>query len=821
MFRPIVRRSAWRFRRASFVGAAATLLALATAPSLRAQVPLIMPGQFGDRLDGAPTQLPPELETARAFDQALQRASDAFAGGQWGDGLDVLVEATQRDVGRLASADATPAAEDSEKSNRPQLSIHVEDAANRFLSRVAQAAPPLLEEYRRRYEPIAATYLREAIESRDETKLNEVYRRWFLTRAAESALAEAAAWALERGDFALARARLERLHPLTRVPPSPPAWSAAAEGFPLWLALRSVDLSDPARQADAKAWLSKNPVTFDGWFVPDAEVDVPTLKAQLAWISVLEGNFERAEVELASLRLAHPGATGELAGQTGELAEIVAGELARARASRTQAPSRDAAPFGELADAPQWRLPVPQVVTFSSSGSGQKHFWVGERAEALLPYFPVVWRDGLFWTEPSSIRAVELETGTPLWSGFGAELPPPDKIGSIYQRPTDRQTWMNFAASAFGVPRFTMTVAGDLLFTRMGGPRTRIGNSFRSNAVDEESLLVAMDLAAQGRLLAGFPIAAEVPRRLWEGSPVIEGDRLYAAYRVAEPNDRRSRIGIACLELSTGATLWQRLVSSGGWEAESPPSIASHVRPLLSEGKVLVDTGQGTLACLDAATGEPIWSTVYPYDDRAMRGYPEASREFPPSYRDLSRGLVRRGVWYAAPQENDRIFAIEIHTGKLLWESDSLVGEFAVSHLLGFAEGALIASGRGLIWLDEVDGGWRGQWPEPGQQVPPGYGRALLVGKEILFPTDQELIVFDQATEPAGKFRRAVVKRRISLGDRGVTGGNLVYAPPFLVIAGSDEIVAFRVQPPDDPPALSAAAPPGVDTFAVPSLPAP
>jgi outer membrane protein assembly factor BamB len=446
---------------------------------------------------------------------------------------------------------------------------------------------------------------------------------------------------------------------------------------------------------------------------------------------------------------------------------------------------------------------VPQVVTFSPSVSGQKYFWVGERAEALLPYFPAVWRDGLFWSEPSAIRAVELETGTPLWPAFGAELPPPDKLGAIYQRPTDRQTWTNFAASAYGVPRFTATIAGDLLFTRMGGPRTRIGSDFRSGAVDEESVFVGLDLAAQGRLLAGFPIASEAPRKLWEGSPVVDGDRLYAAYRVAEANDRRSRIGIACLELSTGATLWQRLVSSGGWEAESPPSIASHVRPLLSEGKILVDTGQGTLFCLDAATGEPVWSTVYPYDDRAMRGYPEASREFPPSYRDLARGVVRRGVWYAAPQENDRVFAIEIHTGRLLWESDPLVDEFACSHLLGFAKGALIASGRGLVWLDEIDGSWRGHRPEPGQQVSPGYGRALLVGEEILFPTEQELLVFDQATEPAGSFRRAVLKRRLSLADRGATGGNLVYAAPFLVIAGSDEIVAFRVQPSGDAPALS------------------
>ncbi|HEV7282710.1 MAG TPA: PQQ-binding-like beta-propeller repeat protein [Pirellulaceae bacterium] len=820
MFSSLVRRTASRRRCASVAASTAVVLALAAGVPVRGQAPLFIPGPFGQRVETAPSRLPPELDSARAFDQALQRASDAFAGGQWGDGLDVLVEATQRDVNRLAPADAAIAAEERD-DERPQLFLHAEEAANRFLSRVAQAAPPLLEEYRRRYEPIAAVHLEEAVRTRDEAKLTQVYRRWFLTRAAETALTEAAAWALERGDFALGRSRLERLHPLTRVPPSPPVWSAAAAGYPLWIALRGVDLSDPARQAEAKAWLSQKPEAFDGWFFPDAKVDVASLKAKLAWISLLEGNLERAQVELAALRLAHPGAQGELAGQAGDVAELLAKELERAQASPDQSPPPRDLPFGHLAETPQWRLPVPQVVTLPASASGRRYFWVGERAEALLPYFPIAWRDGLFWVEPASIRAVELETGTPLWSGFGKELPPPDKIGAIYQRPTDRQTWTNLAASSFGVPRFTATIENDLLVARMGGPRTRIGNDFRSGAVDEESVFVGMDLAAQGRLLAGFPIPSGEPRRLWEGSPVVEGDRMIAAYRVAEPNDRRSRIGIACLELSTGATLWQRLVSSGGWEAESPPSIASHVRPLLAEGKVLVDTGQGTLACLDAATGEPIWSIVYPYDDRSMRGYPEASREFPPAYRDLARGLVRRGVWYAAPQENDRIFAIEIHTGKLLWESDPLIDEFAISHLLGFADGWLIASGRGLVWLDEVDGSWRGQWPEPGQQVPPGHGRGLLVGTEILFPTEQDLLVFDQATEPAGAFRRPALKRRISLADRGVTGGNLVYAAPFLVIAGSDEIVAFRVQPPGEPPSLSAAGPPSNDATAVSPLPAP
>ena len=68
---------------------------------------------------------------------------------------------------------------------------------------------------------------------------------------------------------------------------------------------------------------------------------------------------------------------------------------------------------------------------------------------------------------------------------------------------------------------------------------------------------------------------------------------------------------------------------------------------------------------------------------------------------------------------------------------------------------------------------------------PRGFGRGLLAGSEVYWPTRERIYVFDQ---DSGR----QVRQPIELAALGVQGGNLVIDDGVLLIATADELVAFN-----------------------------
>jgi len=102
-------------------------------------------------------------------------------------------------------------------------------------------------------------------------------------------------------------------------------------------------------------------------------------------------------------------------------------------------------------------------------------------------------------------------------------------------------------------------------------------------------------------------------------------------------------------------------------------------------------------------------------------------------------------------------------------------------HLLGVAGDNLWASGEKLWWINAVTGKV-GFWPEG--PSPKGWGRGTLAGDKVFFPTQTSIHVFDQ--------RSGHKEREIELtAERRATGGNLVAAGDYLVIATSNELIVL------------------------------
>jgi hypothetical protein len=117
-------------------------------------------------------------------------------------------------------------------------------------------------------------------------------------------------------------------------------------------------------------------------------------------------------------------------------------------------------------------------------------------------------------------------------------------------------------------------------------------------------------------------------------------------------------------------------------------------------------------------------------------------------------------------------------------------------HLLGVAQGSLIVSGSQLWWLDAQTGKVVMTFP-PSMEVAQAEprGRGLLSGDVVVWPTRNELWVFNQKQSPStgANTLPAMPREPISLApyDQQLSGGNLVSAGEYTLLATADKLWAF------------------------------
>ena len=146
--------------------------------------------------------------------------------------------------------------------------------------------------------------------------------------------------------------------------------------------------------------------------------------------------------------------------------------------------------------------------------------------------------------------------------------------------------------------------------------------------------------------------------------------------------------------------------------------------------------------------------------------------------------LVHKGLIIVAPTDCDRLFALDAATGLVVWSTPPQQAVDAV-HLLGVGSERLIASGDRIYWIDIRDGQISTSFPAQVEEGLRGYGRGLLAGGSVYWPTRDKIYVFAQDGSRQ-------VRQPIDLAPLGLTGGNLVLAEDVLLIAAANELVAFN-----------------------------
>ena len=621
--------------------------------------------------------------------------------------------------------------------------------------------------YRQRTDAQAKRWFEHWLQTRDQTHLLKIIRQAFLSSYGDDALLALGEVAWDHEDYSSARQWWEQMLPL-----------------------------DPAVD------VARYPTVLR---YPDSQLERPQILARLILCSILGRETQRAESELRQFEELHAGAGGWLAGRQGRLAEILRDTLNESKTwNRTSksgetstfamSPQRSSvAPDSLDVGALRWARPLPSKVIMPSSGKQPL-------PPTPLSYHPVVYDHFsdkiVFVNDADCIRAWNLYTGEPAWASAGHD--PSIVYPSIVETLT-----MRIDRDSVGVPNYTMTIADDRLYARMGTPVT--SSSSAELRRDPVSDLICLDLKQEGRLVwkvASHELMLDDGSWQFEGSPVVVQGRAYVAMCRRHP---QLELMVVCLDASDGRRQWQK--SLGGFRSvvEESKNRISHLLLTHGGGKVFLSTDAGAIVALDAFDGRLEWAITY--ESRIEDLIATRPELYTSGVRPC---LYHAGLVFAAPTDSNAAFCIEADSGRLQWlfpftevqsaqlnetnrraRESQQIRNREWRHLLGVvpggAQGRLVVSGNALWWIDVETG--RIARVRNDSILPGGgkenFGRGLIAGDQILVPSRETIEFFNaQSGEPT----RSVL---LKSPDSEELGGNLVLADDMLLVAQTNRLSAY------------------------------
>ncbi|MCE9603984.1 MAG: PQQ-like beta-propeller repeat protein [Planctomycetia bacterium] len=715
-----------------------------------------------------------ELSADVALDEAdavvrghLERVKRLIADRQWDETIETLRQVSDQRGDKVIAV-------------TPGFYVRIRDFCHRrFASMPAEA----LAIYRGQVDGQAKQWFEDGAERRDEAALRRIVDQFYCSSYGDEALWLLGEMALERGDYGAARGYWEQLIE------TPPA--VIVDGsFQELRKDRSLSKEDLALidryyrrreslkqyELHARRVVDPDLIRLAGLLrvrgivgprlaFPSAKQSPAEVFARLILTSILEGSSDWADAGLRDFATVYPDARGRIGGREVNFAEALTALAAESREWPRDDRSTDWRTFGgnparnRMASTAldigrvKWRAPLTPIVIADTDEPTRR---VAEDRRSALSYHPIVVGGKVFIGTPWQILGYDLPTGQPAW---GTDY-------AVYRSENTTMDGGFTSRSTIGTPRFTLTAHRNRLFARMGNTVT--SSSTENPGRSGGGYLICLDLNGEGKQLWGTPQYAE-ERWSFEGTPLADDEHVYVAMR---KGGVRPQAHVACLDAATGAMLWRRLICSAETPAQGQRDEITHNLLTLVGDHVYYNTNLGAVAALSKHNGEVRWVTLYP---RAVDNDPNRSTTH--FHRDLTPCVYDRGTLFVAPSDSRHILAIDATSGLLLWET-TLAGD--VVHMLGTGGDYLFATGDHMWRINILSGKVAHEWPEVS---PKGYGRGALIHDQAIWPTRTKLEVFSlKAMEPL---------REIELSTRDATGGNLVPAGDYLLIAGATELVAF------------------------------
>jgi len=712
-------------------------------------------------------------DTSSVADALLRNASAHVRDGQWAEAIDIyrrVIDQFGDILARLPNEESAPPgdlARDWAATKGWGLNVRVRSYCNLLLATLPPEGRAL---YRSRVDAQAEGWYRRGAAERDRASLRKVVEQAFCSSRGDDALNLLGDLAFQDGRFAEALGAYRQLV--------------------------------PDRPGEAL-----------GLVHPDPDVDLARVAAKKLLCRAALGEDAPTPADLEAFAAAYPKARGKLAGREGPLVKDVAAALAADHLAPpvqldgrwptfAGASSRSKVAPGTIdVGSFQWRykLEPVQAGRVMNQMMGMRHgFGAPAPAPAGDPipaYHPIILNDQVVIADDHQIAAFNLNDRPEPQDGKEAA------VEVAWRHDATQGKTPSARGATVGAARYTLTASGDRVYARLGDPPANPGRGMGMGGMGmgmggmmsgvPASYIVAVQRSTEGKVLwRRAAVEVELPHRgaeagarrvSFEGTPVADARGVYVALTDAGP---MTATYVACLDAETGAARWSRYVGEAQVQAPNPggmmgmgmlSEVESGSRLLSLDGPtVYYQTNLGAVAALDAETGSVRWLATYPRQDRPGGS---AGRE-----RDLNPAIVAEGRVIVAPDDSPAIFALDAATGRLAWKTPPMPD---VVHLLGVAKGRLFATGNHVTSIDVKTGKVLTRWPDSETGFP-GFGRGILAGEQVYWPTRTEIHILDQATGLRSD------RPPIQLQEKfGTGGGNLVAGDGYLIVAQPEALVVF------------------------------
>ncbi len=386
--------------------------------------------------------------------------------------------------------------------------------------------------------------------------------------------------------------------------------------------------------------------------------------------------------------------------------------------------------FAPVPDQVKW---VNSVQPPSENSVRARALWGEDRTYAHVETFPVVSGDRLFFANRQNVRAFSLDSGKELWKNTWND--------ASY---VDIDRFSDASKGKFcGFPQTLPVVKDDRLFVRI-------------ISTNKYSAIRCYDVETGSMKWDTEKIQA-LSKMVWSSEPLASYNLIIATYFEALDHET-VRCGAAALDAKTGALVWNRIfgVGNSGIRMSERYRDSRYTQvnyrvtlqlgpPSAYEGIVYTSTGFGSLAALNASTGEIAWIAEYPRlrAGNLYTGNSGVEGFMPRMLKVLARGpsspVVGESVVALAPRDAAGIVAFDRRTGAFRWAHELLDARY----MAGVCDGNLIAADDTVTAINLETGKIAWEYASAGKRL---VGQPGFSGGMLYLPCDDGLNCVDAHT---------------------------------------------------------------------------
>jgi outer membrane protein assembly factor BamB len=203
-----------------------------------------------------------------------------------------------------------------------------------------------------------------------------------------------------------------------------------------------------------------------------------------------------------------------------------------------------------------------------------------------------------------------------------------------------------------------------------------------------------------------------------DSTPALVGERLYVFTRQGDDEV------VTCLEAATGEQVWRQSYAAQAVSGAARRHPGPRSSPAVAEGKVVVLGVGGVLTCLDAASGEVVWTNE------------EFSKIVPKFFTSASPIIVDgMAIAHLGRAGNGAIMALDLATGeeKWRWAGEGPGYDSPVLLTVGETKMLVTLTEKSVVGVDVADGKLLWQIPFPARRMAYNAATPIVEGQTVIF----------------------------------------------------------------------------------------